>query len=328
MNPIRAWNQFWFRPVSARPLGAMRILFGLIALFNLALLAVDLDYWLTDAGMLQGGDASEVAGPLRFSVFLRYQDPTTVRAVFAAIFAVATFFTVGFCTRVMSVLLYVGMLMIHHRDVASTSGADVLLMTYCFHFLFSNAGRAYSVDAWLEKKRRGGTVAEPLVWPITQRLVQIQICIVYTIAAIAKFTGTTWLSGTAMHFVLFNTEVRRLDFTWLADYPVLVNLLTYWSLALEMALIFLLWVRAARKWVILQGIALHLGIMFVINIPVFGELMMLGYLSYLKIDEWDATLNWLAPRRITAWLAERSGRLGTLRPGIGVQVSREGQPAA
>ena len=32
MSPIRAWNQFWFRPVSARPLGAMRILFGLIVL--------------------------------------------------------------------------------------------------------------------------------------------------------------------------------------------------------------------------------------------------------------------------------------------------------
>jgi MFS family permease len=32
MNPIRAWNAFWFGPISARPLGAFRIVFGLIAL--------------------------------------------------------------------------------------------------------------------------------------------------------------------------------------------------------------------------------------------------------------------------------------------------------
>ena len=25
MNPLRAWNTFWFRPVSARPLGAFRV---------------------------------------------------------------------------------------------------------------------------------------------------------------------------------------------------------------------------------------------------------------------------------------------------------------
>ena len=30
MNPIRAWNRFWFAPVSARPLGAFRVVFGLL----------------------------------------------------------------------------------------------------------------------------------------------------------------------------------------------------------------------------------------------------------------------------------------------------------
>ena len=36
MNPLRAWNIFWFGPISARPLGAFRIAFGVIALANLA----------------------------------------------------------------------------------------------------------------------------------------------------------------------------------------------------------------------------------------------------------------------------------------------------
>jgi hypothetical protein len=65
MNPLRAWNTFWFRPISARPLGAFRIVFGLIILANLGLISVDLDYWLTDQGLLQGTEARLLAGPWR-----------------------------------------------------------------------------------------------------------------------------------------------------------------------------------------------------------------------------------------------------------------------
>ena len=65
MSPLRAWDRFWFGPVSARPLGMFRVAFGLIALEHLALLAADLDHWLTDAGLLVGADARLLAGPLR-----------------------------------------------------------------------------------------------------------------------------------------------------------------------------------------------------------------------------------------------------------------------
>ena len=54
MNPLRAWNRFWFSPISARPLGAFRIVLGLVLLANLAMEAFDIDYWYTDAGLLQG----------------------------------------------------------------------------------------------------------------------------------------------------------------------------------------------------------------------------------------------------------------------------------
>ena len=65
MNPLRAWNVFWFRPVSARPLGAFRIAYGLAVLVHLAFLA-------PEAGLLalrrraaaRGTEARELAGPL------------------------------------------------------------------------------------------------------------------------------------------------------------------------------------------------------------------------------------------------------------------------
>ena len=36
MNPIKAWNRFLFAPVSARPLGLFRIVFGLLMMIYLA----------------------------------------------------------------------------------------------------------------------------------------------------------------------------------------------------------------------------------------------------------------------------------------------------
>jgi len=88
-SPIRVWNRFWFGPISARPLGAFRIVFGLIVLLNLALLAPEAEEWLSDAGRLGGPEARELAGPFRPSPLQYVQDPATVRLWLAATAVVA-----------------------------------------------------------------------------------------------------------------------------------------------------------------------------------------------------------------------------------------------
>ena len=62
MNPIQAWNVFWFRPVSARPLAAFRVVMGFLTLAHLGLLMCDVDHWLTDHGLLQGTESRDFAG--------------------------------------------------------------------------------------------------------------------------------------------------------------------------------------------------------------------------------------------------------------------------
>src|SRR3954447_14041098 len=238
MNPIRAWNRFWFAPISARPLGAYRIVFGVLVLVHLLLISVDLEYWYTDAGVLRGAEAQELAGPLRFSPLQWYQDPATVHTVFWAIVAVTVAFILGWRTRIMSVLLYMGLLSLHHRNIATNCGPDVLLMITCFLMMLSPCGAALSLDARRIARRRG-TPAEPLIIPWAQRLIQIQLCLVYFDTAVLKCAGTTWLTGTAIHYVLFNHEVGQFNFEWLASYPMLVGVLTLSALGMEFALPFL-----------------------------------------------------------------------------------------
>lgn len=305
IHPIRDWNRFFFRLTSARPLGLLRIGFGLLALANLALCAVEIDHWYTDAGLLRGEEARLVAGSYIHSPLQYIQSPLAARIAFGFTALAAVGLTVGWRTKLMSILFYGGMLSIQARNTVSSSGADVLVMVTAFNLMLSPCGAAFSLDARRERRRRG-TDAEPLVLLWSVRLFQIQISLVYALAALLKFGGSLWLNGTALHYVLHNTEVRRLDLTFVEHwqyYPILINVLTYSALAMELSLAFFIWIRAARPYVFLMGFALHLGILATVNIPVFGELMWLGYLAFLTPPEYFACARALDVRR---WFGRRN----------------------
>ena len=293
-NPLSAWNAFWFRPVSARPLGAFRIAYGLAVLVHLAFLAPEMDLWLSDAGLLRGTEARELAGPWRPSPLHYWQSPPVIHAVFGATVAVTVLLIAGWRTRVMSALLYAALLAMHHRNLASCSGADVLLVILAFYLMLSPSGAAYSLDARRAARRRG-TEAEPLIVPWALRLIQLQVTLLYFMSAFIKAGGKPWLEGNALYYILSNGEVRRFTFG-LTQYPLLINALTHGTIVIEFFLAIGLWSRAARPWAILAGVMLHAGIMLTINIPVFGELMMASYLTFLAPDQLDALLRPFARR--------------------------------
>lgn len=294
MNPLKAWNRFWFGPISARPLGVYRILFGTFVLIHLGLLLPDLDYWYSGNGLLQGNEAATVAGELRFSPLQYVQDPFVVRCVLGATAACATLFLLGWRTRIVGVLLYLGLLSLYNRNLSTNSGPDQLMMITMFYLMLSPCGAAFSLDARREARRRGAQ-AEPLIVPWAQRLMQIQLCLIYFATAAFKCNGTTWLTGTAIHYVLFNHEVGQANLEWLAGYPITLSVLTLAALVVEFALAFLLWFRPSRKWIAVLGLVLHAGIVPLVNVPLFGEQMTGLYLLFLAPDELASLLRFLNP---------------------------------
>src|SRR4029077_20660532 len=95
-------------------------------------------------------------------------------------------------------------------------------------------------------------------------------------------------------------EFGQFNLEWLAQYPLLINLMTHGALLMEFALAFWLWFRPTRRWAILCGLALHLGIRPMLNVPAFGEVMTATYLTFLAPDELDAVLSVLSPRALLA----------------------------
>jgi hypothetical protein len=299
MNPIRSWNRFFFGPVSARPLGAFRIAYGVLMLIYLSLMTVEFDLWYTGAGVLRGTESREAAGPLRFSALQYTDNPAIARAVLAATVAAAVGFTLGWRTRVMSVLFYLGMITLYHRNVLANGGPDAVPLILSFYMMFCPSGAAYSLDARRAAKKRG-TVAEPLIVPWGMRLLQMQICLIYFQSCVIKSRGEVWLNGTTVHYVLFNREFGIFNMEWLAQYPLLINLMTHGALLLEFAAAFWLWFRPTRRWAILGGVMLHMGIWPIINVPGFGEVMIATYLTFLAPDELQSLLRWLDPRAVLA----------------------------
>jgi hypothetical protein len=215
VNPLKDWNRFFFGPISARPLGAFRIVFGVLLLIYLAIMSVEFDHWYTGAGLLQGTEAREAAGPLRFSPLQYVTDPTVAHFVYGFTVVVAVGFTLGWHTRIMSILLYCCMLSLYHRNVSSNGGPDAVPMILTFYMMFCPSGAAYSLDA-LKAARKRGSAAEPLIVPWAVRLLQMQLCLIYFQATIIKLQGQLWLNGTTVHYILFLREYRDHNMEWLA----------------------------------------------------------------------------------------------------------------
>jgi hypothetical protein len=314
MNPIAAWNRFLFAPISARPLGAFRVVFGLVILGYLALMSVEFDHWYTSAGLFTAEEAREAAAPLRFSPLHYVDDPRVSHAFLAVTTAVAVAFTLGWRTRVMSVLLYLGLLSFYHRNVASNGGPDAVPVIVSFYMMLCPCGAAFSLDA-IRAARKRGTLAEPLITPWGLRLLQMQICLIYFQSSVIKCQGPLWLNGTTVHYVLFNREFGQFNLEWLAQYPLVINLMTHGALLTEFALAFWLWFRPTRRWAILGGLALHFGIRPLLLVPGFGEVMTATYLTFLAPDELEATMRVLDPRPWLARLGLRLPSMATWRSG-------------
>jgi hypothetical protein len=145
----------------------------------------------------------------------------------------------------------------------------------------------------------------------------MQICLLYFQSTVIKCQGPLWLSGQSVHYILFLREFRELDMEWLANFPLVINMMTQGAILFQFALAFWLWFKPTRRWAIVAGLILHVGLKPILNIPAFGETMMATYLTFLAPDELDALIRFLDPR---AWLA----RLGVRWPSAAFWKSGSG----
>jgi hypothetical protein len=274
----RAWQRFWFEPQETSSLALFRIAFGLVAVVWTLTLIPDLSDFFGPSGVLPDNTAYSIG---QWGLLDLFNDPRVLLAVFALTLGSAIAVTVGLFTRCAAVMLWLGIVSFEHRDVLVTNSGDGVLRMFAFFCMLAPAGAALSIDR-LRKSDNGDFWEFPKRSPWALRLIQIQVSVGYLAAVWDKVHTVPWTDGTAVSYALRLDDVHRLATPAFVTHSViLVNALTYGTLALEFALGILIWNRRARPWVLAMGICMHLAIDSSILVGFFSYVMLVGYLAFV-----------------------------------------------
>jgi hypothetical protein len=283
-NLANMWMQFFHAPESTLILAIFRIAFGVLLLINACSLWRAAQYCFYPAGALALEDQSPVIRKQTWSLF-NHLPPTrgTVHFVFLVHFIGVLGLLVGFCTQLSAALVFITLVSLHSRNLYVLNGGDTLQRLLSFFLIFSHAGYALSVDAWLAGTTR--TMADP--WAL--RLMQVLLTIVYLRTTYWKLRGATWRAGSATYYALGLRDYQRRKLPpWLAR-VWFYRAATYGTVALEGALGVLLWFDSLRYPLLVAALVLHLGLHCFMRTGFFQWTMLTSLLLFLKpadLNEW------------------------------------------
>jgi hypothetical protein len=251
---------------------------------------------------------TEGQGQYRWSIWFHVTDPTWMAIIHGSILFVMFLFTIGFCTRITSVLTWLAALSYVHRSPTTLFGQDVMMNILLIYLCIGASGAALSVDRLLTRYfARKRALRDGLPMPdslpldasvstnIALRMTQIHFCLIYLASGTSKLLGASWWNGTALWGTLANYSFSPMDYqvyndflVFLANHRVLWELSmtggTLFTLVLEIGFPFLVWNRRLRWLMIVGAVALHTGIALFMGLTVFGLFMITMLLSFIPAE--------------------------------------------
>ena len=278
-SPGTVWNDFFYASFDLRWAAVIRIAFASLVLVNMAILGLDLGLWFGPDGVMPLDASRTVIDSSSHTIFELLPDTnTTVRVCFVLAMLHAAALLVGWFPRVQAFGVFFWLLAFQHRHMMIFDGEDQLFRLVAFFLVFVPTHEHFSVHTLL--RRASGPVTGP-AWGL--RFVQIQVTIVYCATAVAKLKGVEWRDGTALYYV------ARLDDAF-GRFPLphapfeslaAIKMLTWSTLALELALPVALWLRPTRTIAVLVAALFHIGLDYTMNLFLFHPLMLVCLLSFI-----------------------------------------------
>jgi len=305
----RAWERFFFAPTSVATMVVVRIAFGLVALAWTASLAPDLASFFTRRGIVP----VQPSNRFWIGVLSPSAPDWAVYLTWALLLVAAVCLTVGYRTRLSSVLVFVGIVSFERRNPLIFNAGDVLVRNLAFYVMLAPAGIALSVDAWRRTRAGFWTFAKRAPWAL--RLIQIQLSVVYASTVWAKVRGNDWNDGTAVSYALRLEDLARFRVpSFVATNLALSNLFTFGTLAIEASIAVLVWNRKARPWVLGAGVVMHLAIALNIMIGFFTMAMLAAYLSFVPPDAMERLIGRVRRRLDNARSKRQRGLVTATNP--------------
>ena len=305
---VKGWNAFFFSPADPTPVGLMRIAAGLLAFWSLFVFGLDLNDFFGSTGWAEPEVIRALGRPLSWSFWFMVPDGW-LRALWCGCLFVLALFTLGIFSRITAILSWVIVVSTVHRVPIALFGFDQVLSALLLYLaVTASSGEAVSLDRFLRRFRqarahaaisrtsRHKESARPPIGPdepgvpaatisanLALRLVQLHLVLIYAMAGLAKLQGPSWWTGMALWKTMTTGEFAELDFTPLAAWPVLINLLTHSSLLLELLYPVLIWVKILRPLMLAGALLLHFGIAVVsLGLTEFALAMLTANLAFVS----------------------------------------------
>ena len=290
-----SWQKFWFDATSAAPLGVFRVLFGLVMLVNLLGQYLPFyDYFYGERALISwqstyaykwhlGNESLVTAtGNLRAPVFDLMIFLPNSDLVFHLFFCLtllfALFMTVGFFTRTSCVLLFFFLLSLNNHCPFTIHAGDNYARLVVLFMCFSNSGAVLSVDAFLKKRE----FRDVLIEPLCMRMIQVQFCFIYLVNWLYKLSGPAWNEGSAVYYATRLLQYFRFDYPWFMDNMMASKVLSWSTLVIEFSLIFLLWPKKTKYYMIVLGVLFHLSLDAFFNLGVFEWFFVVTFVLFVE----------------------------------------------
>jgi hypothetical protein len=311
----RAWAWFWFRPVSARGVGVMRILMGMMLIMTTLDLFPMLELIVGPEGITDPRLAKKAMSLGRWTWFDSVDSMGAVYAIHTLTLVVNILFMLGFRSQAMGLLSVAAHAALYQRNSWFMNGGDRLVREFALYISLVPCGAAYSIDAWLLRRKAAkagcSTAYSALVPIFSHRLIQLQLCFVYLTSGLDKVATKSWSGGTALFYSLSSENYQRSEA--LVE-PLLTTKLgqqmcemgTYISVYWEIGFIFMVLWRPTRILALWLGLAIHGGIHVLLMVAYFSAVSVWGYLSFVRYHWVEDLDRWWARCRARPSVAQRA----------------------
>jgi Vitamin K-dependent gamma-carboxylase len=271
-----------FEPGSTIPLCLFRIAYGLVLLEYCVLMTPELLTCFSDTnGILRLQTLQHIFGiPVINLLSLLPPGDGWLIAFFAVFVCACLCVTVGLFTRVSIVIVYLGLVSFLHRNIYVHHSGDHLLCLAAFYMMFAPLGAELSLDRlWFGRHKPGAKPGKYSLWAL--KAFQLQFAIIYFQTSWAKIASPIWWDGTAMYYVLRQVEFIRFPLPIIDSNLILLKALTWSAVLIELCAWIFIWFKETRYLVLASLLALHLGIDYAMNIPIFEHIMIASLVIFI-----------------------------------------------
>lgn len=300
------WSSFWFSLEPAYTLGLVRMAFGALMVYVTVDLLPGIPVLFSENGPVPTQPSTQNylwIHAYQYGIFQIWTSDTAVLIAWILLLLSAVSLTVGWHSRLSALLVFILFLSFVRRNPAIFNAGDFVMTNTALILAISACGAALSLD----QRRRNGrfwSAEERVRWPI--RLLQVQLSLIYFFTAQTKFIGEAWNDGSAVSFPLrvYHDWAILPAPQWVAENPFLVNVATWGTIAIELALAILVWNPRLRYWVLGAGVVLHVLIWLNLSVMFFGLAMFVLYLAWVP---WETARD--LPDQVRRALGRRLKRL-------------------